>query len=467
MGLAQGLRRQTTMDLKRIRSGTGHGQLEILPQPAEQSCDIFNPAGVRPVNHNDTNKQPGIVENRPCSRPRILRSLFGDNARSNPEPVIRWSPMKTTATASIATVALFCAFMQTKAGASETIAGGPADVRQAPEEYPQKREAVVAIEIPEIFELANVAIAISDEGLKHPNRVHKLGPYYDRVLMHFLPFKAHPLILESDLHRNYTYFFRDNSVCYRFDGDKIVHGGVYPPMRTPDLFGKHRALAEDFAATTGFREFYRRNLSYYSNQIQRYDQKVPLRRMSTWLEALSPIRSHRYRIIFSPLLGSSHETCGFETNGVRETLMFVCGPGERGEGDDAIGDALLAKTVFTEIDHNYVNPITARFATQVKQAFADLGKWSSPENADSYPRSEFVFNEYMTWAVFLLWARDTYSPDTFEAVKKRVVGQMVNGRKFGRFGEFSDELLRLRRPGPAPQALVDFYPTILAWAERQ
>jgi hypothetical protein len=52
---------------------------------------------------------------------------------------------------------------------------------------------------------------------------------------------------------------------------------------------------------------------------------------------------------------------------------------------------VLACTVFTEIDHNYVNPTTAKFAARVSQAFADLGKWSHPENADSYPGSEFVF----------------------------------------------------------------------------
>jgi hypothetical protein len=45
--------------------------------------------------------------------------------------------------------------------------------------------------------------------------------------------------------------------------------------------------------------------------------------------------------------------------------------------------------------------------------------------------------------VFLLYAQDTYDRQTLEAVKNRIVDQMVNGRKFGRFGEFSDELQRV------------------------
>ena len=317
-----------------------------------------------------------------------------------------------------------------------------------------------------MFELANVAIAISEEGLKNPHRVHKRGPYYERVLKHFLPFKGHPLITQPDLQRNYTYFFRDNSVCYRFEGDRIVPSG-YPSMRTPDLFGKHRAEAEDFAAVSGFRKFYRDNLSYYREQIQRYEQKVPLRRMQTWLEARSPIRNLHYRIVFSPLLGSSHETCGFETNGVRETFMFVGGPGERAGDDNPVGDALLALSVFTEIDHNYVNPITAQFASRVNEALADLDKWSNRQNAESYPRPEYVFNEYMTWGLFLLYAEDSYNRETFEAVRKREVEAMVNGRKFGRFAEFSDELLRLYERNGPPRALADCYPEMLAWAEGQ
>lgn len=342
----------------------------------------------------------------------------------------------------------------------------PTEVRLAMNNHEKDRRQVM-VDVPEIFELANVAIAISEEGLKHPTRVNKRGPYYERVLKHFLPFKDHALIREPDLHRNYTYFFRDNSVCYRFQGESIVLDGVYPPMRTPDLFGKHRALAEDFALVSGFRQFYGENRSYYREQIRRYEQKVPLRRMGTWLEERSPIRNHSYRIVFSPLLGSSHETCSVDVNGVRETFMFVRGPGEPGQADDPVGDALLAASVFTEIDHNYINPITADFASHVNEAFANLSRWSDADNIGSYPRPEHIFNEYMTWAVFLLYAHDTYHKQTSDVACKQVVCHMVKGRKFNRFGEFSEELLRLYRLQTPRQTLTDLYPAILAWAERQ
>ncbi len=335
-----------------------------------------------------------------------------------------------------------------------------------PSPKPGNAPREVYVEIPEVFELANIAIAISEEGLKHPNRVHKQGAYYQRVLAHFLPFKGHPLIAQPDLHRNSTYLFRDNSAAYVFDGDRIVHGGVYPPMRRPDLFTRHLAAVEDFAKVSDFRRFYRDNLGYYQEQVRRYEQKVPLRRMGQWLEDRFPIRSHRFKVIFSPLLGSSHETCGFETNGIKESIMFVCGPGEPGEDDDPVGDALLAKTVFTEIDHNYVNPTTARFSRRVGDTFGDFTKWSHPENKDSYPAPEMTFNEYMTWAVFLLYARDTYDPQTFASVKSRIVNQMVQQRNFGRFQEFSDELLRLYSIQTQDRSVTNLYPLILDWAAK-
>jgi hypothetical protein len=188
--------------------------------------------------------------------------------------------------------------------------------------------------------------------------------------------------------------------------------------------------------------------------------------MGEWLEQRFPARSHRYRVVFSPLLGSSHETCGFETNGIQESIMFVCGPGEPVEVEDPVADARLARTVFTEIDHNYVNPITELFLPRVRAAFANFDKWSGSDNRDSYPAAEMTFNEYMTWAVFLLYARDTYDPKTFAAVKQQVAKQMVQGRSFPRFPEFTDELLRLYGNRIEGISIANLYPPILDWAEK-
>jgi hypothetical protein len=331
------------------------------------------------------------------------------------------------------------------------------------DEYIRANTGKVLVEIPEVFELANIAIAISESGLNDLHRVHKKGAYYERVLKHFMPFKDHPLLKEHDLNYNFGYMFRDNSICYIFEGDRIVHGGLYSNMRSPDLFKKQLKLVEDFARDSNFRKFYRDNLPYYQEQIQLYRQKVPVRKMWTWLEERFPARDDCYKVVFSPLIGASHETCSFENNGFSETIMFISGPGESKDTSNKIEEGFLSRVVFTEIDHNYVNRVTENHANRVNKAFADLDAWNQQSG---YRRPEYTFNEYMTWAVFVLYAYDNYEKQDAEViVKKSTVDTMVYSRKFVRFKEFAEVLLELYRNRTQGQSIPDLYPAILAWAE--
>ena len=223
------------------------------------------------------------------------------------------------------------------------------------QEYIRQNKGKVIVEIPEVYELANIAIAISKYGLTDPRRVHKEGDYYHCVLKHFSPFKNHAIISDPvfDDNLGYYYAFRENSACYVFEGDSIIHGGTYNKMRNPNLFEKQRNLAEDFAGKGGFRKFYRDNLPYYQEQIQQYKDRVPVRKMWSWLERNFPARYDCYKVIFSPLIGGSHSTQRFEDKGFKEIVMFVSGPGASENTDfNNVAEGLLSRVVFTEIDHN-------------------------------------------------------------------------------------------------------------------
>jgi hypothetical protein len=329
-------------------------------------------------------------------------------------------------------------------------------------EYMENNRGKVLVEIPEVFELANIAIAVTDFGLEDPRRVQKKGDYYRRVLEHFKPFKDHPLIEEQDLNRNFSYYFRDNSACYVFEADRIVNQGVYSNMRTPNLFKKHLPKVQEFAKVSGFRKFFRENLPFYEEQIRLYRRKVPIRRMWRWLEERFDARHDCYKVVFSPLIGSSHETCSFKNQDFSETIMFVSGPGEPNDSADAVGEGLLARVVFTEIDHNYVNAVTTRHLRRVNKAFADLRKWNKQSG---YGTPEGTFNEYMTWAVFTLFAYDYYGGEDFKALNRKVVNTMVKHRKFVLFEAFNEKLLKLYLAGGEDQTIPGLYPAILDWAE--
>jgi hypothetical protein len=144
--------------------------------------------------------------------------------------------------------------------------------------------------------------------------------------------------------------------------------------------------------------------------------------------------------------------------------MFVSGPKLSTDRPDEVREGLLSRVVFTEIDHNYVNPTTWHHWFGVWRAFSPPAHWNQQRG---YRSAMQTFNEYMTWGVFLLYADDVYEESAFEEIKRVTVSSMEESRKFIRFGKFSDRLLALyrnRRPG---QKVPDLYPAILVWAGKE
>lgn len=334
--------------------------------------------------------------------------------------------------------------------------------------YAKTNRGTVQVEIPEVYELANIAIAITDYGLNNPNAVMKKGEYYDRVREHFLPIKGHPLISEIEFSGNKLfsryYGFRENSARYVFEGDRIEPGRLYLKKWawSPDLFTENVELVEDFARNSRFREFFEENRPFYEEQIEKYKERVPLKRMWDWLERNFAQRYDSYKVIFSPLIDGSHSAQRCEGDGFREVIMFVSGPDAAYRYSGKVREGLLARVVFTEIDHNYVNPTTWDHWFKVGDAFHNVKKWN---RQSGYRDPISTFNEYMTWAVFILYARDNYDEREFEEIRRITEDSMVKMRKFVMFKEFTGTLLDLYVNRTHGQTIPELYPDILAWAK--
>jgi hypothetical protein len=331
-------------------------------------------------------------------------------------------------------------------------------------EYVEENRGKVIVEIPEVYELANVILAISDHG-QRSFQVHREGDYYEKVMKHFGSFSSHQIVEEHVFSREWSRYlgFRTNSYCYVFDDDDIKPCSIHRKSSWRDTFKPRIDFVENFARASRFRDFYRDNISYYQEQIDKYSREVPVKQMWQWLEQRFPARYDCYRIVLSPLIGGTHNTQYFEGDTFRETVMFVAmGPILEGEIDDS-KRMLTARIVFTEIDHNYVNPVTDQFWGQVNNVFGDLDAWN---HQASYRSPYKTFNEYMTWAVFMLYCQDTLKEgELLQEVNDRVVNTMVNSRKFVRFREFNEKLLELYEERGETQTLVGLYPRILDWAE--
>ena len=129
-------------------------------------------------------------------------------------------------------------------------------------------------------------------------------------------------------------------------------------------------------------------------------------------------------------------------------------------------NATVQRILFTEIDHAFVNPVTDRHRTRVNSAFGSRSEWTT-DASSFYNSPTAVFNEYMTWAAFLLFINGRVSDEDFVAVRQNVVQLMQGSRRFQRFGAFADELLRLYRARPAGARVADLYPAILDWSATQ
>jgi hypothetical protein len=329
----------------------------------------------------------------------------------------------------------------------------------------------VRIVLPEVYELANIIIAMTTFGRTSPTAVFRTGEYYQRVNATFSPFRDHSSMEDLQLGTNDPlrryYELRDNSVAYVFEDDEIRRDPASPTFWEPNLFRERLAEVQQFARVTNFRSFFGANVSYYRDVIDRYRAIASVDSIADWLEReFQPVRYRHYTVVLSPLVYGSHSAhLGPDRN---EASFLVSGPDvTSGPGTSAgVRQATVQRILFTEVDHAFVNPATDLHRSRVISAFGSRAKWTT--DASSFYNSPVaVFNEYMTWATFLLFADGRLPAQDFQTVRDNTVQLMEGSRRFHRFGAFHTELSRLYRNRPPGGHVTDLYPAILDWAATQ
>ncbi|MBI5217644.1 MAG: DUF4932 domain-containing protein [Bacteroidia bacterium] len=329
--------------------------------------------------------------------------------------------------------------------------------------YIKSQDHQFTVETPEIFELVNVAYALSENGQKHPWMVNKKKNYYNEVRNYFAAYTTHPLILKLNkkVKKDYQYYFeeRDNAYGYEFSNDKIVTNN-YKNLHGIHTIGADLDLWEDFAKESKYKRFYEFHKEYYQQVIANIKKLLSLNRMWAWLENKFSNKYNSYKIVVSPLIYGSHSTSRVMDKDFIECIMFVS-DAERDTSryKPEVFQGLYARVVFTEIDHNYVNPVSEKFKKQIKTAMRDLNAWNNGKQG--YDNTQMTFNEYMTWAVFSLYLKDNYLKDDFDAVNNKTVDMMVNYRGFTKFSEFDKKLLELYEKNP--ENIEGLYPEIINW----
>ncbi|MBL4705492.1 MAG: DUF4932 domain-containing protein [Flavobacteriales bacterium] len=325
-----------------------------------------------------------------------------------------------------------------------------------------------------VHELINIAFALTDVGKTDHNMVNNNTAYYDKVLTHFEKYKNHSLIdslnqnMKNDAY-GYYYNLRMNACMYSFIEEKnIVNNSPYNRLGwgADNYLEELLPTLEAFANDSKFENFYSQNSEYYQSLTDTYYRVVPINKMWQWLESRFSERYDGYKIYFSSLVGGAHSTEYFSNNGYKETVMFIDAPIFPKEYSLIEQELEASRVVFTEIDHNYINPISDTLSSEINNSFSNRFFWVLDDpGLNGYPTPYKVFNEYMTWALYSLYCADTFAKEDYEKYNKKVENIMVKKRGFIKFKEFNQKLLVIYSNNKDIE-MTDLIKSILEWSKQ-
>ncbi|WP_170137755.1 DUF4932 domain-containing protein [Chitinophaga dinghuensis] len=346
------------------------------------------------------------------------------------------------------------------------------------ESFKKANQGKYKIDIHEVKELIHIMIAITPGGLENDDMIQQEGSYYKEILAHFKPYANEPIIktfdsLISASPLNYI-FLTGNGFSYNFKKDKLEPSNVYifPAITvskvtiTENPITTYKAQLEDFAKKTNFRKFYANHKAYYSGITADYNKNANLGSQWKWLEANFKTRINNYVIFCSPLINGLNYTGEFKNNNFYQIYMVLPPLDQYPKLSAKEVEVLNTRVMFTEIDHNYVGQPTDDNKEKINQLFKDRTVWVNEKASGifAYPNPVKVFNEYMTYGVFLLYCKDHYDEATFNKTTKDLI-QLMTDRGFPQMKLFTDNLLKIRAENPNKN-IDDLYPAFLKLFEK-
>ena len=333
-----------------------------------------------------------------------------------------------------------------------------------PTDYINTNKKNVQVEIPRVYELLHVVIALTDSAQAQKYNLNYNSDYYQAVQTYFQEYREHPAVKEYEkIRAEYSYSNPRMLFTYEFDENKVTASEVYNFKEDREDADAYAKLLTDFAQKSNFNQFYDQHKTYYQQKIKEFKKYTNLKRSWQWLEENYPVSYDSYKVILSPIVFGSHNTQRFgdSEDDYNEIVMFVS-PAElftrRDIESEALISALTERMVFTEIDHNYVNPVTDQKENMKKimQVFGNLEEWK--QGNKGYDFSAYTFNEYMTWGTACLYIFEYYEPAVYEEFVYHTKESMKY-RGFVKFPEFYEELLTLYKESDKP--IYELYPELL------
>ncbi|HEU4478438.1 MAG TPA: DUF4932 domain-containing protein [Pyrinomonadaceae bacterium] len=350
--------------------------------------------------------------------------------------------------------------------------------------YRARHRGKTFVEIPEVYELVNIAIALTPTGIDDKNMVFKNSEYYKRVRQWFDKFKDHPLLAELDaaLKKNLNVYstMKMNGYAFEFDErGKIVPSKIYDRTgfrgERSNFLRPYLGQLQSFADVSDFRSFYQENSKTYQEQINFYRETANVAEMKRWLDKNFPGSNDydTYKIIFSPLVAYNQSSTWFESNGFKELQPHVNFPYPQDLGrnfKDGLSQPaeviFRGNIVFTEINHGYINPEAEKYTDRIMKAISNRDRWVDKSKGPGYYGGIAAFNEYMNWGLVSLRIADYAPRDEQEKMIAAIDKMMTERRGFPQFAAFDKMLVDLYRNKKRSQTVADLYPQIIEWFEK-
>lgn len=341
------------------------------------------------------------------------------------------------------------------------------------EKFKKENQGKYKVEINEVKELLHIMIAITNSGKENDDMVQQEGQYYKDVRAYFKPYENEKIIKTFDslmVASPYNYIFlTGNAISYQFKGNKLVKSEVFqfPAMAVANAkidenpITRYKKDIEDFAKKAKFKKFYAAHKQFYAGIISDYENKANLGKQWKWLENNFETKQNSYIIFCSPLINGLNYTGQFTNNNFTLIHMSLPPVDNYPNLTPLENELFNTRVMFTEIDHNYVGAPTRANKELINQVFADRKVWvnESANGTFAYPNPVKVFDEYMTYAVFLLYCKDHYDQATSEKATKDLIGLMKE-RGFPKMEIFTENLFKIRAAHPN-EKIDQWYPGFL------
>ncbi|MBI3147668.1 MAG: hypothetical protein HYZ17_04070 [Betaproteobacteria bacterium] len=150
---------------------------------------------------------------------------------------------------------------------------GAAPMAEFDNVYQKAHRGRIEVESPEVYELVNIAIAMTPTARASKYLVARESPYYNAVTAWFMPFADHPFIaaLDRELVARRYFEIKMNAFSFEFGAnDRIVRSAVYDrsgfPESTQNTLAPYLGEMQAFADASRFREFFRGQQGVYRAQ---------------------------------------------------------------------------------------------------------------------------------------------------------------------------------------------------------